>query len=71
MNKAPVDYRQRVPAQEEMARLSLVRHRAPTAEKVTPADEAMQRSRGMRSVAAPTHQPTPAESYGCVDWFPY
>ena len=73
MNTAISDFRQRVTSGQEVASLALVRHHDGVADAVWIVAAAT-RTTGLREIlpiATPAHQPTPAECYGCVDWFHY
>lgn len=69
----PSDTRQLVPIRESMAILRLVRHRDTPLEQTPPPvrESRRDRRRDERAEATPVRKPTPAECYGCVEWFPY
>ena len=71
MNTLTSDGRQLVPVRGSVATLRLVQHRhAP--DQVAPQVEITRgEHRNARPDATPTHQPTAAECYGCVDWFQF
>jgi len=67
------DCRQLVPIRESNEILKVVLHHTSPVENV-PApgrDSLGGRRREARSEAPHIHQPTPAECYGCVEWFHY
>ncbi len=67
---SPVPVRQ---GPEAFAVLKLVRHGpAPAVQAAPPVTGAgSQMQRGAGAYARPTHQPSPTESYGCVDWYSF
>ena len=68
----PSDPRQLVPIQESAAILRLVEHDRSGAGTAAPTGKAMRAPRRERRADdEPMRQPTPAECYGCVDWFQF
>lgn len=67
------DSRQLVPTRESPAAFSLILHRnTPDGEAPTAGEAAHgEVSRDLRLDATHMHHPTPAECYGCVEWFHY
>jgi hypothetical protein len=72
MHTPTSDCRQLVPMRESTAILKLTLQRNIPAGRAGPGKGAHSLSHDeMEVAAAPVHQPTPAECYGCVDWFHY
>jgi hypothetical protein len=54
---------------ENMAILELTLHHHDRVDETSHAKAVPRQVRQDMESAAPVHQPTPAECYGCVDWF--
>jgi hypothetical protein len=67
------DCRQLVPIKESQAIFKLISHADIAFDESFPRRKTMsaEPDRSMRLDNVFTHQPTRAECYGCVDWFPY
>jgi hypothetical protein len=63
------DCRQLVPVQEDMALLKSTLHRHDPVDETPTGKGASRQFRPEMGLAAPVQQATPAECYGCVDWF--